>query len=187
MFRKASIIFFFLVSCVGAQTLSFLGEDIAFYLNGESFTVDGYYWFSNPSGCGTQARVFYPIACQMGPVDSIVVADMSHSRYGDIVDSGSAGFSFRLDVGSGDTVVYHIAYRQRISGDSAAYILRSTLTWNKPLEWAEYKLVVDSSLIVTRCSYDPDKVYTIADRTIYYWKRVQFMPDKDMVFHFRRH
>lgn len=65
------------------------------------------------------------------------------------------------------------------------YVLRSTQRWQRPLEHAEYKLRIDKRRSVTRFSIVPDKVYTIEDENIYYWKRINFMPQTDFVFHFK--
>ncbi len=175
-----------LASVASGQAVDFFREDITFRLSSRSLVVDGYYWFCNHSDRNLERVIFYPLNGKAGSVDSAGVSDAAGGEKKEIFDRTSEGFAFVLRLSADDTAVYRITYRQRISGDSAMYILRSTRTWNKPLEWAQYKLVVDSSLVITRFSYQPDKVYAIGDRTIYYWKRVRFMPDRDMVFHFQQ-
>ncbi len=185
---KAVLIFFLLLgSSALSQEVIFLKEDITFRLSSKYFVVDGYYWFSNPSNRETQRLIYYPFppAGKDSPADSVDVFDLRRGIQPEISDRSERGFRFVLSIGGQDTALYHIAYRQKVSGDSAMYILRSTQTWNRPLDYAEYKLVVDDSVVVTRFSYDPDKVYNIEGKEIYLWRRTNFMPEDDFVVHFK--
>lgn len=185
---KAIVIFFLLLgSRALAQEVIFFKEDITFRLSGKYFYVDGTYWFSNSSRHEVQRLIYYPFpaAGKSGSVDSMDVFDLSKGAEPEISNRTDAGFSFILKMSSHDTSLYHIAYRQKLNGDSAMYILRTTQAWNRPLEYAEYRLMIGDSIDVTGFSYDPDKVYTIEGNKIYLWKRVDFMPEKDFVIHFK--
>lgn len=183
---KSLLIFHLLLgSYASGQETNFFKEDITFRLGGKYFVVNGYYWFSNPSDNERRNVIFYPLNEETGPVDSVEVSEVAGRGHVKILDRTKAGFMFVLNLPPADTAVYHVVYRQEIIADSAMYILRSTRAWNRPLESAEYKLITDGSIAVTRFSYQPDKVYTIEGQRIYYWKRADFMPDQDMVFHFR--
>jgi hypothetical protein len=172
---------------VFGQDVHFVKEDITFHLSHEYFIVDGYYWFSNPSDSGAERLIYYPLPIRgkTGSVDSIDVFDITQGIQPIISDRTEAGFGFTLAIASHDTALCHIAYRQKLSGDSAMYILRSTQAWNRPLEFAEYKLVVEDSIAITGSSYDPDKVYDIEGKKIYLWRRTNFMPEKEFVVHFK--
>jgi hypothetical protein len=83
-----------------------------------------------------------------------------------------------------DTVLFQIGYRQKLNSDSAIYILKTTKGWGKPMDWAEYKLIVPDYMSIKKFSYSPDKTYKIEKNTIYYWKKLNFMPNEDMIFYF---
>ncbi|MCL5267532.1 MAG: hypothetical protein M1469_05450 [Bacteroidetes bacterium] len=185
MLKGIATVHLLLVSCVFAQGINFLKEDIAFHLTGRYFIVDGYYWFCNSSSRNQGMLIFYPIDASAGGVDSVNLSTVVVGAPVEIRDRTDGGFSFMLHLSADDTAVYRIVYRQRITADSAIYILRSTQAWNKPLESAEYKLILEEPITITQFSYKPDKVYTVGGKRIYFWKRLNFMPDKDMVIHFK--
>jgi hypothetical protein len=176
-----------LAAFASAQDIRFGKEDITFRLSRDYFIVDGYYWFSNPSDRRIERLIYYPLpmTVKISPIDSVDVFDITHGIQPAISDRTEMGFSFMLTIADRDTTLCHIAYRQKVIGDSAIYILRSTQAWNRPLEYAEYKLVVEDSIAVTGFSYTPDKVYDIEGKKIYLWRRTDFMPEKDFVIHFQ--
>jgi hypothetical protein len=185
---KSLVIFFTLLSSNAlGQEVFFFKEDITFRLSSEYFYVDGTYWFSNPSNREVERLIYYPfpVAGKISSVDSVDVFDITKGAQPKISDRTETGFSFVLTIAGHDTTLCHIAYRQKVTSDSAIYILRSTQAWNRPLEYAEYKLMVDDSVAATGFSYDPDKVYNVEGKKIYLWSRTDFMPDKDFVVRFR--
>jgi hypothetical protein len=180
---------FFLLSnsLTSGQEIHFVKEDITFHLSRESFVVDGYYWFYNPSRVLTERLIYYPfpVVGKSSAVDSVDIFDITDGTQPKISDRTETGLSFVLALTGHDTALYHIAYRQKICDDSAVYILRSTQAWNRPLEYAEYKLVIEDSTVVTGFSYEPVKRYDIEGKQIFLWRRTDFMPDRDFVVHFR--
>lgn len=186
MWKLSVVVQLLVAGSVLGQGIHFFREDITFRLHHSSLAVDGYYWFCNTSGSETQIMIYYPLDSEVGKVDSMSVSVLAGGRMQRIFNCSNDGFGFPLRVPAGDTVVYRIAYVQRLSGDSALYILRSTRLWNEPLRLAEYRLITDGSEYLAGFSYEPDTLYQIEGKKIYYWKRTDFMPEKDMVFEFRR-
>lgn len=185
---KSFTLFFFLLSSFAlGQDIRFFKEDITFRLSREYFVVDGYYWFSSLSDHGADRLIYYPlpVAGKTSSVDSVDIFDITNGVQPKISDRTEYGFSFVLKIAGHDTALCHIVYRQKVTGDSAIYILRSTQAWEKPLESAEYKLVIDDSIEVTRFSYDADRIYDIEGKKIYLWRQSDFMPDQDFVIHFK--
>jgi hypothetical protein len=179
-------LFFFSPSIYG-QEISFYREDITFALDRNHFTVDAFYWFANQSDRNCEKIIYYPFgnSSEKEQVDSVEVCNISQNIIPKIVNRSKNGFSFLLGIAARDTAVYHIKYIQKIASDSVKYILISTQQWNKALDNAEYKLIVDKQIKLTKFSYKPDKVYDIENKNIYYWKRSNFMPKVDMIFHFK--
>jgi hypothetical protein len=182
------VLFLLICSNTFSQDLRFIREDINFTLSDSSFYVDGYYWFVNNSGNEIERMIYFPF-CSPGEdaiVDSAGVSIMPEAIEKNVLSKTGKGFYFNIKLEAGDTAVYNIKYRQILNGDSAKYILLSTKTWNMPLELAEYKLIVKPPVNVTGFSYTPDKEYIINGEKIYYWKRTGFMPEKDMIFTFKK-
>ena len=182
--RLFAVFLLFFCSCAFGQEVIFYKEDITFRLTSKYFIAEGTYWFSNPSDHDVQSPIYYPFPAN-GEVDSTDIFDISKGTQPKVSNRTDAGFSWVVAIDDHDTALYHIAYRQKIDCDSAVYILRSTQSWNKPLEYAEYKLIVEDSIMVTGYSFEPNKVYDIDGKKIYLWRYSNFMPGKDFVVHFR--
>jgi hypothetical protein len=187
MAKYIFIVLFVYTSNLLGQEISFYKEDITFTLDSARFTVDAYYWFTNCSNMNYEKVIYYPFSnsSEKEPIDSIEIVNISRNSIPKIRNQNKRGFQFLVGIAARDTEVYHIKYIQKITNDSAIYILISTQQWNKPLDHAEYKLIVDKQIKLTKFSYKPDKVYNIDDKKIYYWKRSNFMPQSDMIFHFK--
>lgn len=182
------IICLFAATNVFSQGITFYREDINFTIDRNYFYVDGYYWFANNSDKNVEGTIYFPVGNKNDRVvfDSVQVFVMPQSVSKSIMHKTSLGFYFRVNVNVGDTVTYNIKYRQKLSGDSVKYILLSTKTWNKPLVYAVYKLIVKQNIAIKKFSYTPDKVYSINNEKIFYWEQKNFMPERDMEFNFTR-
>jgi hypothetical protein len=130
--------------------------------------------------------MFYPFGNDNGErIDSVEVLNIEQGSNDKNFNFTERGLSFLLEINARDTVIFNIRYNQRICNDSVKYILMTTRLWNKPLESAEYKLMIGEHVKLTKFSYRPDKIYSIEGKEIVYWIRNKFMPVSDMVFHFK--
>jgi hypothetical protein len=175
--------------CVLSQEVEFFKENISFQLTRETFFIDGYYWFSNPSDKNAEKIIFYPFGntTSMEVIDSIEVFNMTKRFVQHVSKRTEGGIYFIATLAARDTVVYRVMYRQKLIYDSVRYILRSTRQWGKPLESAEFTLRVRSPIDMLSCTYRPDTLYSIQGEKIYYWKMKNFLPDYDLVFHYIPH
>ncbi|MGD8780431.1 MAG: hypothetical protein PVH88_15880 [Ignavibacteria bacterium] len=182
---KPILLFFLFNIALFGQRADFFKEDITFRLDGVHLNVEGYYWFANNSNKEVGSNIFYPFPDSVDEkIDSIHIFNLSKGYRPEYTSDRNNGITFNLFIEPGDTVLFQIGYRQKLNSDSALYILKTTQTWGKPLKHAEYKLIVPDSLEIKNFSYLPDKTYTINDLKIYYWEKINFMPKKDMIFHF---
>jgi hypothetical protein len=186
MAKIAGALLLFCLPAFG-QRVDFFREDVTFRLDGLSLRVEGLYWFANHSNRPAHAEIFYPFPDPPErQADSVRVFDLKAGRRIGFKSDGFRGVSFPLALAIFDTAMIQVGYRQICSGDSAVYLLRTTRTWHKPLDRAEFKLVVPDDVVLEGFSYPPDKTYPIGRETVYYWAMTGFMPEKDMIFHFRR-
>ncbi|MCX6150261.1 MAG: hypothetical protein NTX22_07045 [Ignavibacteriales bacterium] len=183
--RKILYLIFFLSSFVLGQRADFFKEDITFRLDSLAIDVDGYYWFANRSDKTIESNIFYPFPNYSDEkIDSIRLYNLSDGRETSFAKEGENGISFFLNIPPFDTVIFQIGYRQKLIGDSAVYILRTTQGWGKPIAYAEFKLIVSNSFLIKQFIYPPDKTYKFEKYKIYYWKKENFMPVQDMIFYF---
>lgn len=183
--KKIFFLLFVYSSVASGQRADFFREDVTFRLDGRFLKVEGCYWFANPAGKPVNSNIFYPFPIASGAeVDSIRLFDLFAGRSSVFRNEGGRGISFDLFVAPHDTALFQIGYRQKLNGDSAVYILKTTQGWGKPLELAEFKLIIPNSLVIENMAYPYHKLYQIGEEKIYYWRMEKFMPEKDMGFHF---
>jgi len=168
-----------------AQRADFFKEDITFRLDSTHIDVEGIYWFLNNNNKPVFSEIFYPFPVSSGSeIDSIRLFNITAGQKTKYNLESDNGISFNLFIPPQDTVLFQIGYRQKLNVDSAVYILRSTQAWGKPLQHAEYKLITSAAFRIKDFSYQPQKVYNIENKKIYYWELKNFMPSKDMIFTF---
>lgn len=172
-----------LSSSIFSQGVIFFGEDITFRLDKEYFIVDGIYCFFNETDKPVEKIIYYPFPSHntTGEVDSISIYNISEQKEENALEISDNGFRYLLMIAANDTTIYRIGYRQRVRISCVKYILTSTAEWNKPLEWAKYKLVADDKAEINKFSYEPDRSYQFDNEKIFYWERRNFLPEFDFV------
>lgn len=168
-----------------SQGLEFYREDLSFKLDNQVFSVDGLYYFCNTSNDTVKHDLLYPFPSDETyiDVDTIFIIDESSGktmpyRY----TQGKRGVYFGLELLPYSTATIRIYYEQKISGNQAEYILVSTKAWGKPFELVNYSMVVSKDYKNLNFSYEPDSVDK--ESGIYYWKKRDFMPDKNFIINF---
>jgi hypothetical protein len=183
--RFFCICFIVITFCeVNAQSTSFYKEHITFKIEDGYFYVNGQYFLRNANHSNNQILLFYPFPTDTiySVVDSLLIYNFNRGK--EIFDYKKirAGILFNLELDS-ITEVF-ISYRQRLKTNIARYILTTTQDWGKPLEEVTYELITTGNLKINSFSYPPDSQEIINNSIIYYWRKENFMPLKDMIFTF---
>ena len=186
---KRLLISLFLVivcSCVVGQRIDFFKEDLVFSIDSACFSVNGDYYFRNPSNSPLTVKVLFPVSRTAGykTVDTIIVYDISKPANPVKTEVKDSIASFMISFLPFSEKCVKIYYKQHHDGSRAKYILLSTKMWQKPLNEASYTLITGRNLIVSGLSITPDKIEDFSESKVYYWKRKHFMPDRDFVFEF---
>lgn len=183
----------FIISCffplLGfSQNLKFYREDLLFELKKNYFTVNGYYNFYNTEDKHIQQILFYPFPVDSlyGVVDSMSAIDIANKSMDVVVSKTADGLFFRVELGPYGVGKYKIYYRQQILKNKAEYILVTTQKWGIPFENAFYQLITPSTMEIISTSYQQDSIKHVKDKTIYYWTKKNFMPDRNMIFYFKQ-
>jgi hypothetical protein len=184
---KRRLLFLFLVLYSGfaaGQRIGFFKEELVFTLDSISFSLNGDYYFRNPSASAVDYTIFYPVSRTPGyaAIDTIVVYDVSKPGQPLLVEIKDSIASFSLSFLPLEKKCVKIYYRQRHNGASARYILMTTHNWHQPLELAKYSLVTVKNTTVSHFSIPPDQSEDFGETRIFYWTRKQFMPETDFVF-----
>lgn len=166
-----------------SQEISFFAEDLKFSLNQDRFEVDGLYYFRNNTSKEIKRMLFYPFpeTAVYGPITHISIR-----KEGDttsmLTRQTNEGCLFKLKIPPHGEVVYRIGYGQEMQGNEAKYIITTTQAWDAPFEMAKYQLVFPKSLKTLKSTLPPDSIATGVENVFYFWKRQNFMPNKDFEF-----
>lgn len=168
-----------------SQDLQFYREDIVFQIQEDKVITDAEYYFCNVGDKDIRTILFYPFPAQtMDLIDSLMVLDMG-SKDTIPYREGRSGIFFEIFVKAYEQTAYRVFFRQKENQGHFKYILNSTASWNRPLEFAGYELQMPSSFILDSLSYSPDTSFIQNDIKHFIWKKADFMPDKDFeVFYF---
>jgi hypothetical protein len=165
---------------VNGQNLQFYREDILFSIQENKVVTDAEYYFCNVGDKDIRVTLFYPFPENTKElIDSLVVEDLKTSTVIPYHDARS-GIFFEIFVNAYGQSAYRVYFRQRLKEDHFSYILNSTKTWGKSLDFANYELQMPLSIIPDSLSYPPDTSFILNDTLFYRWKKVDFMPDKDL-------
>ncbi|MDD3525743.1 MAG: hypothetical protein PHX39_02160 [Bacteroidales bacterium] len=165
------------------QALSFYAEDLTFRLSPGLFEVDGYYYFRNTTDKPVRQTLLYPFPDEAayGTIGSISIRQGSDSIS---FKRTLRGILFTVTAAARQEVTCKIGYSQQLIFDSACYIITTTQRWKQPFEWATYQLRMPDSLKLEMVSIIPDSTGHAAGEDIYFWRRFDFMPDKDFMFYY---
>jgi L-2-hydroxyglutarate oxidase LhgO len=158
-------LFYFALFCFQTQEqppVSFTEEYIEFRLRETTFTVNGIYYFVNNTAHMVSKEINYPFPVPMSDIDSVHVFDIEQGRF--------LGFE-KLQQGVKDTV---------------KYILTTTKNWGEPLKKAEYTFETEQYRKIRSFSYPPDKTSNHSDQQMYFWRKKDFLPEKDFIVIFRK-
>jgi len=167
-----------------AQDVSFYKENITMKLERDYFYVTGDY-FLKTTGDRSVVLVYpFPVDSLYGEVDTIVVYNVTENQTVEILERRKTGVVFKADFEENSEIHLLISYRQKLLGKKAEYILKTTASWKKPLEQADYQLIVPAAMEVIDFSIPPDYVMLTGEEQVYYWSRKNYMPSVNMVFGF---
>lgn len=169
---------FYSLSIFG-QNLEFYREDIRFSVQKDNAVTDAHYYIVNVGDKDVKISLFYPFPDQtMDLVDSLVIFDLKDNSIVPYRKAG-AGVFIGISVKAYGQYAFRVYFRQRLEENHFKYILKSTETWGKALEFANYELQMPVTIIPDSLSYPPDTSFIKNDMRYYKWKKTDFMPDKD--------
>jgi hypothetical protein len=164
---------------VNSQTLQFYREDIVFKVNETSATTDAVYHFCSIGKEEIRTALFYPFPENtMELIDSIVIIN---AKTGGIMPQrkGKSGVFFDISVPSYGQASYRVFFRQKLIEHHFRYILTSTESWGRALDFANFELQVPVIISVDSLSFPADTAFIKNNLQYFLWKKKDFMPGKD--------
>ena len=162
-----------------SQSLQFYREDIVFKINNDVVLTDAVYHFCNVGEKDIHTQLFYPFPdSTMELIDTIIINDMKSKE---IIPyrEGHSGVYFGITVNAYGQASYRVFFRQRLEEQKYKYILTSTESWGRALEFANFELQILENLKIDSISYPPDTSFMKDNIRYYFWNKKDFMPAKD--------
>ncbi|MBC8376828.1 MAG: hypothetical protein H8E26_12345 [FCB group bacterium] len=174
------IVLFFNIQTTQAQPPIFLGEDLVFYVSDSLCVMRGEYHFLNPTEEAIKTRLFYPLPVseQLPFPDMIQVRSLESGVHLPIMGADS-GVSFVLEMDAASEANIHVEYWQTTEDHVFEYILTSSQTWGRSLEWANYEIHVPDHLQLEYCSLDIDTSWIEIEKKVYLISRENYLPVND--------
>ena len=164
-----------------AQSPIFVGEDLVFYVSDSLCVLRGEYPFLTPSENAVKTRLFYPfpVSEQLPFPDMIEVLSLETGVHLPIMGA-EKGVSFVLEIDAVSEANIHVEYWQTAENHLFDYILTSTQTWGRSLEWANYEIHVPDHLQLEYCSLDIDTSWIEIEKKVYSISRENYLPLKEL-------
>jgi hypothetical protein len=178
------LILCFAISLPQEKEASFVRENITMKIERDHFYVIGSYYLKNNDQNGITLVYPFPTGPEYGAVDSFYIFNLSGKDTIKVYKSSPERVLFSLELEKDTETGIQVSYRQKLNSNVAKYIITTTRVWQEPLESAYYQLIVPEEIKITSFSILPDDSLDTGSEKIYYWKKFNFMPEKDMVFHF---
>ncbi len=185
--------FILLTICLGLQNLSaqipdFYREDLTFILDDSSFTVTGYYYFYNAGEKNKKLDMLFPFPDDItyGTISDVYAFVDGNPLKDVLLYYNTRAAMIKLAIEAGKKTKIRIGYTQELKGEMAEYILTSTQAWGQALKEVNYTLIIPEEMQIDSLSYPPDFSNTKAGKTIYYYHKEMFMPDREFEIYFRR-
>ena len=174
--------FYIFFSDLSAQSVAFFKEELTFKIEGDQFFVNGIYYFKCPRKSDSSLALYYPfpVDSSYSEADSLYFFNITSEE--EITDYKKTQNGVLFYTGFDRITAVLVSYRQQFRSDHIRYILTTTQYWKRPLEVANYTLIVKSTTRIKSFSYPPDSSSKFGDTIVYYWKKKNFMPLEDMIF-----
>jgi hypothetical protein len=163
--------------------VEFYKEDLKFSIEDNCFNVSGTYYFRNLTDDTIRRFLVYPLPDEkeFGVTDSIKITPLEkNDPAGKLKRMNPNRASFTIFILPRGTAAYKIDYRQQIQTNKMKYILLSMRTWRNKLEEADFELSFPSDLCIGSINFIPDKVMLRDGRTVWQWRKSNYMPDRDV-------
>jgi hypothetical protein len=159
-----------------SAVLHFAREEIRMDVHPGAVEITGMYHFTNTLPNPASAVIFYPF-----PLDSFHAYPDSVSIPGYEFERSDSGVSFKMRFRPQVEDSFLAYYRQPLRGRQARYIVTTTRVWKRPIDQAQFCIVVPADFKDVKLSYKPDAVSRTDSTVTYSFTQRRFYPDKDVI------
>lgn len=183
-------LFLFAVSVVNSGAddgFCFAKENITAVITApDTIEIRGMYWFENGSSQSVSTMIYYPF-----PIDSNALYPCQVNVYkGDMSaliphKKGLSGIDWPITIKPHSTDSIFVKYVQKVKHGYGSYIVSTTKHWPRPLQIADFRVLVPSDRTLTYWSFAADSIRQKGDTLTYYARHQNFFPDSEMFFRWK--
>lgn len=178
------ILFFYSAIRTNGQDISFFKEDITMRIENNAFYVSGLYFLKGEKGEKSTLLYPFPIDSAYKNIDSVFIINLTNNLKIEPVKVEASYLIFKIEFDKTEEIILQIGYKHELKAKKAEYILKTTLSWKRPFDKANYQLIVAPNITITRFSIQPmDSIISLREK-IYYWEKRNYMPSENMIFEF---
>ncbi len=150
--------------------------------------MTGYYYFMNSSDENEKFDMLYPFPNRdiYGKITDVYAYIYGNPLKNALLHYNNNAAMINLDVKAETVTKIRIGYTQELLGSKAEYILTSTNSWGQSLKEVNYTLIAPEGMQIDSLSYPPDFSNTKSGKTIFYYHKENFMPDREFEVYFSR-
>ena len=169
---------------LSGQDFDFYKENITMEIGEGYFHVNGIYYLKNKRSEVKTLVYPFPVDPLYGKVDSVYIFNLKTNEIIEPLKTDVNSAVFKIDFSTHNELAVQVSYRQELINSRAEYILESTIAWKKPLDQANYQLIVPNSIELIKFSIPPGDSSVYDDERIYFWEESNYMPPGNLVFDF---
>jgi hypothetical protein len=125
-----------------------------------------------------------PLNAKESEIDSVMVRNYkTYKKIFYTIDS--TGIKINFDFETSDTAILNLRFRHWLTKNYFGYSLKPIGDWDVKLRYADFTLFTSSSINVDSLSIKPDFRAFQPERKIFFWKRDNFLPDKNFEVFYR--
>lgn len=186
---KIFILIFFLSSLIiqsRAQRADFYREYISIEISDSAVMINGIYYFRNVHDTPLQSNLFYPFPkdSTYGEISDVFAFEMNDSAKNVLVSHNQRLAALKLNIPPNAEKKLNIGYTQKISGNHAEYIVTTTQKWKKPIELAQFELIVPDHFVIDGLKYIPHDTSARNNKVHYYFSEEAFFPEEEFEVYF---
>jgi hypothetical protein len=180
--RLNIFVFLLFSSFVMGQSINFKKEIIEIKIQDGYCILTGNYFFENNELNSSESLIYYPFVINnsLPFPDSISVINLSTLQSTSFLKFKD-GISFNVKIEPNSITQIKVLYTQKVPDNYFEYILTTTLDWRKPLESAEFNILLPTSCLNPHISYKEDSVINDKNFLCYTFTKTNFLPEKNLI------
>ena len=183
MRRKYIILIFLVFSFVrlSGNNVSFHEEYLDIFIKDTTCVLRGKYYLKNATGHNINFPIYYPIAIDTIQYYPESIKIQNHKGQPIKHSHKAKGVNFSIPLPADTIIFIEIEYKQRIVQNQFEYIVKSTRSWGKPLQYARVNIHVPKRYKLTSTSFSYNDVIKDENELIYVIERENFFPEKNII------